>query len=151
LNFLVDNLGNIVQEVVGAGGDALQSIVGNYKASYPSRINRVLQRTNVYVDEHDRGSRKREAGRPGPHPEDFQVRRSWFARRHRHQHCRTSCLSRCAEGNWRRIQWRWKRRRSCFQQCPPFCIKHTDARYAAQQVSRNCETVDKSTTSISIM
>lgn len=31
LNFLVDNLGNIVQEVVGAGGDALQEIVGNFK------------------------------------------------------------------------------------------------------------------------
>jgi hypothetical protein len=28
---LVDNLGNIVQEVVGAGGDALQEIVGNFK------------------------------------------------------------------------------------------------------------------------
>jgi hypothetical protein len=33
LNFLVDNLGNIVQEVVGGGGDALQSIVGNFKVS----------------------------------------------------------------------------------------------------------------------
>ncbi|KAF1946824.1 hypothetical protein EJ02DRAFT_450183 [Clathrospora elynae] len=31
LNFLVDNLGNIVQEVVGTGGDALQQIVGNFK------------------------------------------------------------------------------------------------------------------------
>ncbi|KAG9191640.1 hypothetical protein G6011_10374 [Alternaria panax] len=31
LNFLVDNLGNIVQEVVGSGGDALQQIVGNFK------------------------------------------------------------------------------------------------------------------------
>ncbi|UPX20810.1 uncharacterized protein EKO05_0011029 [Ascochyta rabiei] len=31
LNFLVDNLGNIVQEVVGGGGDALSQIVGNYK------------------------------------------------------------------------------------------------------------------------
>jgi hypothetical protein len=31
LNFLVDNLGNIVQEVVGGGGDALQQIVGNFK------------------------------------------------------------------------------------------------------------------------
>jgi hypothetical protein len=30
---LVDNLGNIVQEVVGVGGDALQSIVGNFKVS----------------------------------------------------------------------------------------------------------------------
>lgn len=30
LNFLVDNLGNIVQEVVGAAGDATSSIVGNY-------------------------------------------------------------------------------------------------------------------------
>lgn len=31
LNFLVDNLGNIVQEVVGAGGDALSQIIGNFK------------------------------------------------------------------------------------------------------------------------
>ena len=31
MNFLVDNLGNIVQEVVGGGGDALQQIVGNFK------------------------------------------------------------------------------------------------------------------------
>ncbi|KAF2824541.1 hypothetical protein CC86DRAFT_327321 [Ophiobolus disseminans] len=31
LSFLVDNLGNIVQEVVGGGTDALQQIVGNYK------------------------------------------------------------------------------------------------------------------------
>ncbi|KAJ8116784.1 hypothetical protein OPT61_g1874 [Boeremia exigua] len=31
LNFLVDNLGNIVQEVVGGGSDALSEIVGNYK------------------------------------------------------------------------------------------------------------------------
>ncbi|KAJ4989924.1 hypothetical protein SVAN01_04571 [Stagonosporopsis vannaccii] len=31
LNFLVDNLGNIVQEVVGGGGDALSEIVGNFK------------------------------------------------------------------------------------------------------------------------
>ncbi|KAJ4370930.1 hypothetical protein N0V86_008624 [Didymella sp. IMI 355093] len=31
LNFLVDNLGNIVQEVVGGAGDALSQIVGNYK------------------------------------------------------------------------------------------------------------------------
>ncbi|KAH6612009.1 hypothetical protein C7974DRAFT_381463 [Boeremia exigua] len=31
LNFLVDNLGNIVQEVVGGGTDALSEIVGNYK------------------------------------------------------------------------------------------------------------------------
>jgi hypothetical protein len=30
---LVDNLGNIVQEVVGSGGDALQQIVGNFKVS----------------------------------------------------------------------------------------------------------------------
>jgi hypothetical protein len=30
---LVDNLGNIVQEVVGTGGDALQQIVGNFKVS----------------------------------------------------------------------------------------------------------------------
>lgn len=30
LNFLVDNLGNIVQEVVGAVGGTTQSIVGNY-------------------------------------------------------------------------------------------------------------------------
>lgn len=30
LNFIVDNLGNIVQEVVG-GGDTLQQIVGNFK------------------------------------------------------------------------------------------------------------------------
>jgi hypothetical protein len=33
LSFLVDNLGNIVQEVVGGGADALQQIVGNYKVS----------------------------------------------------------------------------------------------------------------------
>lgn len=31
LSFLVDNLGNIVQEVVGAGTDAISQIVGNYK------------------------------------------------------------------------------------------------------------------------
>ncbi|CBX90962.1 hypothetical protein IAQ61_002432 [Plenodomus lingam] len=31
LNFLVDNLGNIVQEVVGGGADALHQIVGNFK------------------------------------------------------------------------------------------------------------------------
>lgn len=31
LRFLVDNLGNIVQEVVGGGGDAVSSIIGNYK------------------------------------------------------------------------------------------------------------------------
>ncbi|KAL0256128.1 hypothetical protein SLS55_008520 [Diplodia seriata] len=31
LNFLIDNLGNIVQEVAGAGGDAVSSIVGNYQ------------------------------------------------------------------------------------------------------------------------
>ena len=30
LNFLVDNLGNIVQEVTGAAGDVTSSIVGNY-------------------------------------------------------------------------------------------------------------------------
>lgn len=31
LNFLIDNLGNIVQEVVGAGGDAVSTIVGNWR------------------------------------------------------------------------------------------------------------------------
>lgn len=31
LSFLVDNLGNIVQEVAGEAGDAVSSIVGNYK------------------------------------------------------------------------------------------------------------------------
>ncbi|KAL6703843.1 hypothetical protein ACN47E_008977 [Coniothyrium glycines] len=31
LNFLVDNLGNIVQEVVGGGVDAISQIVGNFK------------------------------------------------------------------------------------------------------------------------
>ncbi|EUC44302.1 hypothetical protein COCMIDRAFT_98596 [Bipolaris oryzae ATCC 44560] len=31
LSFLVDNLGNIVQEVVGGGADAISQIVGNYK------------------------------------------------------------------------------------------------------------------------
>lgn len=31
LNFLVDNLGNIVQEVVGGAGDAISQIVGNFK------------------------------------------------------------------------------------------------------------------------
>lgn len=31
LRFLVDNLGNIVQEVVSGGGDAVSSIIGNYK------------------------------------------------------------------------------------------------------------------------
>lgn len=30
LSFLVDNLGNIVQQVVGAGGNTVSSIVGNY-------------------------------------------------------------------------------------------------------------------------
>jgi hypothetical protein len=35
LNFLVDNLGNIVQEVTGGAGDALQQIVGNFKVSRP--------------------------------------------------------------------------------------------------------------------
>jgi len=30
LNFLVDNLGNIVQSVVGTAGTAVDSIVGNY-------------------------------------------------------------------------------------------------------------------------
>jgi hypothetical protein len=34
---LVDNLGNIVQEVVGGGTDALQQIVGNYKVSFPHK------------------------------------------------------------------------------------------------------------------
>jgi hypothetical protein len=33
LNFLVDNLGNIVQEVAGAGTDAASTIVGNYKSN----------------------------------------------------------------------------------------------------------------------
>ncbi|KAF2124935.1 hypothetical protein P153DRAFT_389794 [Dothidotthia symphoricarpi CBS 119687] len=31
LNFLVDNLGNIVQDVTGGAGDALSQIVGNYQ------------------------------------------------------------------------------------------------------------------------
>ncbi len=31
LNFLVDNLGNIVSEVAGGAGDAISQIVGNYK------------------------------------------------------------------------------------------------------------------------
>lgn len=31
VNFLIDNLGNIVQEVTGAAGDAVSSIVGSYK------------------------------------------------------------------------------------------------------------------------
>ncbi|TLS30691.1 hypothetical protein PpBr36_02560 [Pyricularia pennisetigena] len=31
LNFIVDNLGHIVQEVVGAGGEVVSSIVGNYQ------------------------------------------------------------------------------------------------------------------------
>jgi hypothetical protein len=31
LRFLVDNLGNIVQEVVSGSGDAVSSIIGNYK------------------------------------------------------------------------------------------------------------------------
>lgn len=30
INFIIDNLGNIVQEVVGDAGSALSSIVGNY-------------------------------------------------------------------------------------------------------------------------
>lgn len=31
LNFIIDNLGHIVQEVVGAGGDVVSSIVGSYQ------------------------------------------------------------------------------------------------------------------------
>ncbi|USP77417.1 uncharacterized protein yc1106_04691 [Curvularia clavata] len=43
LSFLVDNLGNIVQEVVGAGTDAISQIVGNYKLNMTEVANSTKQ------------------------------------------------------------------------------------------------------------
>jgi methyl-accepting chemotaxis protein len=54
LNFLVDNLGNIVQEVVGAGGDALSQIVGNFKVSSPTKkdvVSRELTHSQLNMTE----------------------------------------------------------------------------------------------------
>ncbi|OJD40609.1 uncharacterized protein BKCO1_1000448 [Diplodia corticola] len=54
LKFLVDNLGNIVQEVVGAGGDVVSSIVGNYSQNMTqvgdatSLANGLVQKTFEY-------------------------------------------------------------------------------------------------------
>lgn len=56
LRFLVDNLGNIVQEVVSGAGDAVSSIIGNYKQNMTftgdEQIleNGLLQRTYEYEE-----------------------------------------------------------------------------------------------------
>lgn len=48
LNFLVDNLGNIVQEVTGAAGDTVSSIVGNYQQNM-TQVGDVTQLANGLV------------------------------------------------------------------------------------------------------
>jgi hypothetical protein len=140
LNFLVDNLGNIVQEVVGAGGDALQQIVGNFKVSFPIRIKEKVRRTNALIDEHDRGYRQCEADWPRTYSDHLQVRRSWFARGHCHQ-CRGPGRPGCRP-EAQRWKWRWKRRRCFFQHCPPVWIRDADACHAAQQGARNVQAVE---------
>lgn len=56
LNFLIDNLGNIVQSVVKGGGDAVDSIVGNYKQNMTftgqekTLANGLLQKTYEYAE-----------------------------------------------------------------------------------------------------
>ncbi|KAI9154791.1 hypothetical protein HJFPF1_07348 [Paramyrothecium foliicola] len=56
LNFLVDNLGNIVQEVISGGGDAVSTIIGNYRQNMTytgeekTLPNGLLQRTYEYTE-----------------------------------------------------------------------------------------------------
>jgi hypothetical protein len=137
----VDNLGNIVQEVVGAGGDALQQIVGNYKVSFQVWIFPARTRANGLVVEHDRSGGKREAGWPRPYPEDFQVRRSRFAYRHCLQHRRPSRPGRGAETDLgRRRQW-------VFQ----LGIRNSNASNIARQLSYTGERIVKMTRQIALI
>ncbi|KAH7302838.1 hypothetical protein B0I35DRAFT_455453 [Stachybotrys elegans] len=56
LRFLVDNLGNIVQEVVEGGGEAVSSIIGNYRQNMTftgdekTLENGLVQRTYEYAE-----------------------------------------------------------------------------------------------------
>ncbi|KAM0343785.1 hypothetical protein ACHAPU_008213 [Fusarium lateritium] len=56
LNFIVDNLGNIVQSVVKGGGEAVDSIIGNYKQNMTftgqekTLANGLLQKTYEYAE-----------------------------------------------------------------------------------------------------
>ncbi|KAH7174010.1 uncharacterized protein B0J16DRAFT_351224 [Fusarium flagelliforme] len=56
LNFLIDNLGNIVQQVTKAGGDAVNSIIGDYKQNMTftgeekSLKNGLTQKTYEYAE-----------------------------------------------------------------------------------------------------
>ncbi|KAF5021022.1 hypothetical protein F66182_6953 [Fusarium sp. NRRL 66182] len=56
LNFLIDNLGNIVQEVTQAGGKAVSSIIGNYQQNMTftgqekNLANGLLQKTYEYSE-----------------------------------------------------------------------------------------------------
>jgi hypothetical protein len=56
LNFIIDNLGNIVQEVTKAGGEAVSSIVGNYQQNMTftgdqkNLANGLVQKTYEYTE-----------------------------------------------------------------------------------------------------
>lgn len=48
INFLIDNLGNIVQEVTGDAGDAVSSIIGNYEKNMTyTGAQKILQGGNI--------------------------------------------------------------------------------------------------------
>lgn len=48
INFLIDNLGNIVQEVTGGAGDAVSSIIGNYEKNMTyTGAQKILQGGNI--------------------------------------------------------------------------------------------------------
>jgi hypothetical protein len=56
LSFLIDNLGNIVQEVIQGGGEAVSSIIGNYQQNMTftgqqeTLPNGLIQKTYEYAD-----------------------------------------------------------------------------------------------------
>ena len=154
LNLLVDNLGNIVQEVVGAGGDALSEIIGNFKVNLQSKA--LCDMTAlILVVEHDRGRWNSQAGWPRSYPEDLQVRCSWLARRHHHKHrryvlyqsCRqlfanqlnrSSCTSCCSEAS-RWWKWRGQRRRRIIIGS---LFWNPHAGHSSEQTARYCSTVN---------
>lgn len=149
---MVDNLGNIVQEVVGAGGDALSQIVGNFKVSSSIRISEWIRwLTPFQLNMTEVEGTIKQVGQgltqktykydalgslvdiiTNAAGMSFLLTSSFTTA----DICsRPSRASRCAETVW----WRWKRRRR-IKHCPP--IQHTDAGHPVQQVARDSGTVD---------
>jgi len=102
LNFLIDNLGNIVQEVAGGAGGALSQIIGNYQQSTFCILSLSIPQL-IQNGRHDAGWRHQEHWQ-WSHPKNLLLCATQCFGRHRLQCGRTSRSGDCAEEEW----WRWR-------------------------------------------